>query len=312
MKEYGFGVDVGGTSIKLGLFKTDGTLIDKWEIPTDNSDVGSHILPDITGAVEDKMAEHGISADQVEGIGLAVPGAVSKGVCNRAVNLGWNVVPAEKELSRLSGLRVKLGNDANVAALGENWVGSGNKYDNIVMVTLGTGVGGGVVIDGKVVDGANGAGGEIGHLVVDPSEPTSCNCGHHGCLEQFASATGFARMTLRALEASDEPSSLREFGDAVTAKDLFDAAKAGDALAIQVVESNCEILGKALAYISCVVDPDAILIGGGVSKAGDYLVEQLREPFRRYAFHASTETPILLASLGNDAGIYGAMRLLMV
>ncbi len=311
MKPYGFGVDVGGTTIKMGLFKTDGTLVEKWEIPTDNSQVGVHIIPDIASAIEEKMIEHRFSLDDIEGIGVGVPGAVSNGICNRAVNLGWNVVHVETELSRISKMRVKLGNDANVAALGESWMGSGKDYNSIVMVTLGTGVGGGVVIDHKIVEGAGGAAGEIGHIVMDPTEKLACNCGRHGCLEQFTSATGFARMAKRALEASDAPSSLRSIDDLI-AKDLFDAAKEGDALAQQVVSNNCDILGRALAYISCVVAPDAFLIGGGVSKAGQYLIDEITAAYKNYAFHASVDTPILTASLGNDAGIYGAMRMLLV
>jgi glucokinase len=211
----------------------------------------------------------------------------------------------------MSGLKVKAANDANVAALGENWMGSGKGYDSIVMVTLGTGIGGGIIIDGKIVAGANGAGGEIGHIIVNDQEIEACGCGHYGCIEQYASATGIARMARRALANTADPSSLREYGEGVTAKDVFDQAKAGDKVATQVVEQVCTLLGATLAKICCVVDPDAIIIGGGVSKAGQIIIDNLQGTFRAQVFHACQDTVIRLASLGNDAGIYGAVRLLL-
>jgi glucokinase len=312
MREYGFGADIGGTTVKLGLFKTDGTLLDKWEIPTDTSNQGEHILQDIVASIHSKMVEQSLTKEQVEGIGVGVPGAVNKqGVVNRAVNLGWDVIPIEEELEQMSGLKVKAGNDANVAALGENWMGSGKGYDSIVMVTLGTGIGGGIIIDGKIVSGANGAGGEIGHIIVNEQEIEACGCGHYGCIEQYASATGIARMARRALAKTTEDSTLRELGDDITAKDVFDAAKAGDKIAGEVVDDICKLLGATLAKVCCVVDPDAIIIGGGVSKAGQIIIDKLQGPFRAQVFHACQDTTIRLATLGNDAGIYGAVRMLI-
>ncbi len=312
MKQYGFGADVGGTTIKMGLFKTEGTLVEKWEIPTDTSNGGANILQNIADTVQNKMDEHSITADMVEGIGIGVPGAVdNQGVVNKAVNLGWGVIPVEEELHKISGMKVKAGNDANVAALGENWMGSGKGYASIVMVTLGTGIGGGIIINGKIVTGANGAGGEIGHIVVNNEEIECCNCGHSGCIEQYASATGYARMARRAMASTDQESTLRAFGDAVTAKDIFDQAKAGDALAKEVVRTVGDMLGATLAKIACVVNPDAFVIGGGVSKAGDVLLDSLNSSFKSQVFHASQKTPIVLASLGNDAGIYGAVRMIL-
>ncbi len=312
MTEYGFGADVGGTTIKMGLFKTDGTLVEKWEIPTDISNHGASILQDITATVHGKMVERNLTKEMIRGIGIGVPGAVDKhGVVNKAVNLGWDVIPVEEELGRLSGMKVKAGNDANVAALGENWMGSGKGYNSIVMVTLGTGIGGGIIVDGKILIGANGAGGEIGHIIVNDKEIEACNCGHYGCIEQYASATGIARMARRALATKACDSSLAKFGDAVTAKDVFDCAKAGDKLACEVVEDVCNLLGATLAKIGCIVNPDAFVIGGGVSKAGQILLDYLQEPFRSEIFHASSNTPIVLASLENDAGIYGAVRMIL-
>lgn len=312
MAEYGFGADVGGTTIKMGLFKSDGSLIEKWEMPTDTSNQGTNILQDIAAAVRGKMVEYDLAKDEVCGIGIGVPGAVDNhGVVNKAVNLGWDVIPVEEELCSLSGMKVKVGNDANVAALGENWMGSGKGYDSIVMVTLGTGIGGGIIIHGHILTGANGAGGEIGHIIVNHQEQEACNCGHHGCIEQYASATGIARLARRALAATSENSLLRTHGEDVTAKDVFDCAKAGDKLACEVVRDVCNLLGSTLAKVSCVVDPDAFVIGGGVSKAGQILLDHLQETFRAQTFHASKDTPIVLASLGNDAGIYGAVRMIL-
>lgn len=311
MKEYGFGVDIGGTSVKLGLFRTSGELLDKWEIPTRKEDGGSQILPDVAESVKEKLEERGIDTEDVQGIGVGVPGPVTpEGVVRRCVNVGWGVFNVEETLSGLTGYPVKAGNDANVAALGELWQGAGKGAKNIVMVTLGTGIGGGVIIDGNIVAGATGAGGEIGHLPVNDDETLTCGCGKKGCLEQYASATGVVTLTKRALEASDLPSSLRELKEP-TAKDLFDAAKEGDALALEVLEQFGKILGKGLASVACVVNPEVFVIGGGVSKAGKIITDVVEKYFVPYAFHACRETQFKLAELGNDAGIYGCVKMIL-
>ncbi len=311
MKEYGFGVDVGGTTCKLGLFKTDGTLLDKWEIPTDKSDAGKNVLGDIAKAIEGKMAERSISKDEVEGIGIGVPGAVTEdGVVNRCVNVGWGVVPLEKEMEQITGLRTRAANDANIAALGEYWMGAGKGYGSILMVTLGTGIGGGIVINGKILVGSTGAGAEIGHIVVDENEPEACNCGHHGCIEQYASATGIVMMAHRLLESSGKESALSGMGD-FTCKDVLDAAKDGDEVAKMTVHKVFHMLGITLGTICNVVNPEAILIGGGVSKAGSIITDELAAAFKIGAFHACADTKIELATLGNDAGIYGGVKLVM-
>lgn len=311
MKEYGFGVDIGGTSVKLGLFRTSGELLDKWEIPTRKEDGGSQILPDVAESVKEKLEERGIDTEDVQGIGVGVPGPVTpEGVVRRCVNVGWGVFNVEETLSGLTGYPVKAGNDANVAALGELWQGAGKGAKNIVMVTLGTGIGSGVIIDGNIVAGATGAGGEIGHLPVNDDETLTCGCGKKGCLEQYASATGVVTLTKRALEASDLPSSLRELKEP-TAKDLFDAAKEGDTLALEVLEQFGKILGKGLASVACVVNPEVFVIGGGVSKAGKIITDVVEKYFVPYAFHACRETQFKLAELGNDAGIYGCVKMIL-
>ena len=311
MKKYGFGVDIGGTTIKMGFFETDGKLLDKWEIKTNTENKGENILSDIAKAVDNKLAQEGISKDDVQGIGVGVPGPVnSKGVVNRCVNLGWGVLDIAAELSSLTSLEVKAGNDANVAALGEMWKGGAEGSSDVIMVTLGTGVGGGIIVDGKIVAGSNGAGGEIGHITVNKDEIEACNCGQYGCLEQYASATGIVRMAKRKLAKTDDATTLRNTED-LSAKLIFDEAKAGDAVAMGLVDELGEILGSALSNIACVSNPEVIVIGGGVSKAGDILIDTIKKHFVESCFHVCRDTRFELASLGNDAGIYGCMKLML-
>lgn len=311
MKQYAFGIDVGGTTIKAGLFNITGKLVEKWEIPTRTENSGANILDDIADTVLNKMQQKAIIPSMVLGIGIGIPGPVDeKGIVRGCVNLGWGNVNVERELAKKTGLIVNAGNDANVAALGECWKGAAKGAKNSIMVTLGTGVGGGMVIGGKVLPGVHGASGEIGHMKISDIETEKCNCGNSGCLEQFTSATGIVRMTKKELKESDVPSVLREKED-ITAKDVLDAAKAGDKLAEKVLEDTGDKLGKALAYISCVCDPEVFVIGGGVSKAGEILRASIEAGFQKYAFHACKETKVVLATLGNDAGIYGSVKLLL-
>ncbi len=312
MAKYGFGLDLGGTTCKCGLFTTDGELLDKWEIPTDTSNGGVNILKNLATAVRDKMTEKNISDEDIWGVGIGIPGPVSEdGVVNRCVNLGWGVFNVEKELSEcLGGLKVKAGNDANVAALGEAWMGAAKEYSSSVMVTLGTGVGGGVIINDDIISGAAGAAGEIGHIRVNYTEEISCGCGNKGCLEQYCSATGIARLAKIRLAQNDDASSLRSI-DTVDAKAVFDEAKKGDVVAKEVVKRACEYLAQGLQVISSVVNPEAFVIGGGVSKAGQYLIDEVEYRFNQIAFHGCRNTKITLATLGNDAGIYGAMKLIL-
>ena len=306
---YGFGIDLGGTTVKLAYFDEQGQLLHKWEIPTDTADNGSRILPDIAAAVGNYLQQNHISKDAIIGIGIGVPGPVSsKGVVNKCVNLGWGVFNIAEELSALTGFPVKAGNDANVAALGEYWKGSGAGCENLIMATLGTGVGGGIVVDGHVLHGAHGAGGEIGHLVLNRHETARCGCGKQGCAEQYCSATGLSTLAKGQLTASDMPSSLRSL-DKIMAKDVFDAAAAGDALAKAALEQYFAYLGEFLATLSCVVDPEVIVLGGGVCKAGQVLLDGIAPHFRKYVFHAASDVRFTIAQLGNDAGAYGAFKL---
>ncbi len=311
MANYVFGVDVGGTTVKMGLFNKDGEVIDKWEIPTRTENHGENILPDVAANIKEKMAQKSIAKEDVEGVGIGTPGPVEKnGVVHQAVNLGWPEMNMKEELTTLlDGMRVEGGNDANVAALGEMWKGGGQGHKNLVAVTLGTGVGGGIIINGEIMTGATGSGGEIGHIHVEDNETEACNCGNFGCLEEYASATGITRLANRALQASDKDSVLRN-GE-VSAKTVFDAVKVGDELAIEVAKQFGEYLGKALGVIAAIVNPEIFVIGGGVSKAGDILFDYIRPSFERTAFHGSRNVIFALATLGNDAGIYGAARMLL-
>ena len=314
MKEYAFGIDLGGTTAKIGLFTTSGALLEKWEVATDTSHAGEHILENLAAAVLGKMKEQSIQPEQVEGVGIGVPGPVldSSIVPIVCANLGgWGERNVSAQLSGLlDGLKVLAGNDANVAALGEIWMGAAKGAKNAVMVTLGTGVGGGVVVNGKVIDGVHGAGGEIGHITVNRHETAVCGCGKRGCLEQYSSATGVVRCMKKLLDENpDTPCVLR--GTEFAAKDVFDAARNGDALAAREVDEMSDTLGMALANIASTVDPEAFLVGGGVARAGDVLFAPLNKHFQEYAFKSCRETPIKQASLGNDAGIYGAVRLIV-
>ena len=310
MKKYCFGVDVGGTTVKIGLFDKEGNILDKWEIPTRTEHNGSEILPDIAKALEKKMEEKGLKKEDMVGVGIGAPGPIDKeGTVYEAVNLGWSVFSIRDTLKALCGMPVRAGNDANVAALGEMWKGGGQGYLNLVLVTLGTGVGGGIIVNGEILNGATGAGGEIGHIHIQDGEEDACGCGNHGCLEQYASATGVVRLAGRILGSTDEDSVLSQ-GE-VSAKAVFDAVKAGDAVAVRIAEAFGEYLGKGLAAIAGVVNPEAFVIGGGVSKAGNILFDYIEKNYKKYVFHGSKDAKFELATLGNDAGICGAAKLIL-
>lgn len=310
MSQYVFGVDIGGTTVKLGLFDTDGNLLDKWEIPTRTEESGSYILPDIAKDIQRKIEEKQISKEMVVGVGVGAPGPIdNQGVVHRAVNLGWGVFSIKDTLEEILKVPVMAGNDANVAALGEMWKGGGQGSSDLIVVTLGTGVGGGIIVDGKILTGATGAGGEIGHIHVEDNESETCGCGNVGCLEQYASATGVTRLANRKLEESEKESALR--GGEISAKTVFDAVKAGDALAIEIAEEFGKYLGNCLAAIAGVVNPEAIVLGGGVSKAGEILINYIKPYYEKNVFHGSRNVKFSLATLGNDAGIYGAAKLVL-
>lgn len=314
MKSYAFGVDIGGTAIKLGLFRVDGALLKKWQIPTCTQDKGTHVLPDVLDAVRGCMNKNGINWSDVEGVGMGVPGPVGDdGTVFGCVNLGWNMFNVPEKLLQLeSGLRkAQVSNDVNAATLGELWKGGAQGHRSAFMVTLGTGIGGGLIINNEIINGVGGGAGEIGHFCVEPQESERCKCGEHGCLEQYCSATGLLRQAKKALAENTNTISVLKSNDALTAKDVCDAAKQGDTLALALLDRLGHRLGWALTAVAGTADPEVFVIGGGLSNAGEILLDKIKFYYRKYAFHAFRNTPFVLAKLGNDAGIYGCAKMIL-
>ena len=309
--KYGFGVDLGGTTVKIAFFDQEGALLEKWEIPTVAENGGRQILPDIAQAILAFIEKNSSPRESLLGIGIGVPGPVNgQGIVSSCVNLGWGETDIPKQLGRLTGLPVQAGNDASVAALGECWMGSGRGCRSMVLATLGTGVGGGIVVDGKVVHGVRGAAGEIGHMVLNRHETQRCNCGKYGCVEQYCSATGIVRLAKQFLDQVETPSALR-CAENLTCKEIFDAGAAGDQVALEILEQVYAYMGEFLANICMVTDPEMVVLGGGVSKAGQPLLDGAKRHFDQFVLPACRDIPFRLASLGNDAGAYGAFKLLL-
>lgn len=307
------GVDIGGTTIKLAIIDGTSELVEKWEIKTDKYEQGLHIPKQIWETIQAKLTERGIAKEKIQGIGVGAPGFVvpRNGVIAEAVNVGWRDFPLSAELGVLSGLPVFIDNDANLAALGEVWKGAGAQQDNIIAITLGTGVGAGIIANGHIVNGINGTAGEIGHVTVEENG-APCNCGRKGCLETISSATGISRLATEAAAAHPESGLGRRFAEngRVSSKDVFELAAENDAEAQKIVDRSTSVLAKTLANAAILTNPSCIIIGGGVSKAGDALMEPIREAFVKAALPRTTyECEIVPAQLGNDAGVYGAAYL---
>lgn len=312
MKPYAFGVDLGGNAIKIGLFQTTGNLVEKWTIPARLEDHGSHLLADVVDAIRAKMAERSLTWDVVEGVGMGVPGPVDQdGTVMRCVNLGWDILNVPQAVRELEPAieKLKVANDVNAATLGEMWQGGAQWNNSAVMVTLGVGIGSGIVVDNKVFVGSTGAAGEIGHMCVNPKETERCTCGNYGCLEQYCSDTGLVRTAQAVLEERPEEPSLLRDGE-ITPKAICQAAKKGDAAATEVLERFGQLMGQALTAVACTVNPQVFVIGGQMAQAGMAILKPIETYFRRYAFHAFRNTPFVLAELGEDAGIYGSVRML--
>lgn len=306
-----FGIDIGGTSVKIGLFTIKGEVLDKWEVVTRKENHGVNVLGDIIGSLNEKMGEKSILHEDIKGIGIGVPGPITAdGTVLKCSNLGWDIFNVAEEVTRLTGFKTKVANDANVAALGEMWKGGGKGYKNVIMVTLGTGVGGGVIINGEILPGNNGAAGEIGHITVNYDEENTCGCGKKGCVEQYASATGIVREAKKLLDFSDQPSTLRNI-EKLSAKSIFDASREGDKLAREAVDILGRSLGIVLSHVAAIVDPEVFVIGGGVSKAGEELITLIKHYYEQYVIYALKNKNFKLAELGNDAGIYGAAKMII-
>ncbi len=313
MKKYVIGVDIGGRSMKFGLFTEDGRLESKSNIITRTEKNGENILPDLVEHLKEIISKYELNEDTLVGVGIGIPGPIlNKAIVKRAVNLGWEEPTNVKAYVEDNiGFHVLVENDANVAALGELWKGAAEGYKNIVMVTLGTGVGGGVVVDGKIVSGTTGSGGEIGHMpFLEKELKRTCGCGGHRCFEQVASATGIEYIAQDYLFEHDDKSSLREL-DFISAKDIFDSAKAGDEVAMNISKIYFNHLGRGLSIISAIVDPEIFIIGGGVSNAGDFLIDGVKKSYKEYAFPVTANCEFSKANLGNDAGMYGAAKLIL-
>jgi glucokinase len=311
LKDFILAIDLGGTATKIAILNSNGDFVHKWSIPTDTSDNGKHIIGNIKNSFEQKLKELNLNKEQFMGVGMGAPGPVLKdGVISKAVNLGWENFPLKRFIEDQFGFPAFVGNDANCAALGEMWKGAGQNLTELICITLGTGVGGGIITNGDIVDGSNGGAGEIGHMTVKLENGYRCNCSKEGCLETISSATGIARLATDKLKSSSVPSGLKTILDEkgfITAKDVFDLSEENDEIAVQVVEEVAYYLGYALGTLSAAFNPNAIVIGGGVSRAGHKLLEPVKKYFNQFAFPATREdTEILLATLGNDAGIIGA------
>lgn len=310
MSKYVFGVDIGGTTIKFGLFTKEGELIEKFVVETDSSYEGRNLIPQIANGILLKLEEKSLPITDIAGIGVGVPGPVNEqGVVLVGVNIGWeNPVALKEVLFDLLGVPIYVTNDANIAALGEMWLGAAKGAKNAIMYTLGTGVGGGVMVDGKVINGTNGAGGEIGHLVTVLEGGARCGCGKMGCLETVASATGIVRMVNEELANTNVKTILHDIKE-MKAKDVFDAALDGDELALKIVDRVGYYLGLSAANLAVTTDPEQIIFGGGVAYAGDILLDAIRKYYLQFAFASTKDTPFVLATLGNDAGIFGGAYL---
>jgi glucokinase len=305
------GVDIGGTTIKMAFISLNGDILYSWEIDTDKRDSGRHIPTSITRSIDQKLTELNQTKNRLIGIGIGAPGPVNTedGSIEVAVNLGWEHFPLQAILERETSLPVVVDNDANIAAIGEMWKGAGKGAKNLICVTLGTGVGGGIIVNGEVVHGVNGAGGEIGHMTTVPKNGSPCNCGKSGCLETVASATGIVRLAIEEIACGDYISQLGDYYEkhqTITAKQVFDAANEADELAKRVIHQVAHHLGLALANLANGLNPEKIVIGGGVSKAGDALLGPLKEDFDLFAFpRVAQGIEIVTATLGNNAGVIG-------
>ncbi|SET62511.1 glucokinase [Salinibacillus kushneri] len=308
---YIVGVDIGGTAIKFALIKENGYILKKWETPTARKDNGSYIPEQIAHSVEEKLSEFDLNEEQILGMGAGAPGYVDvkNGIVYEAINLGWENFYLKQKLEEHLNIDTYVLNDANLAALGENWLGAGRDSNDLIAVTLGTGVGGGIIVNGEIINGVNGTGGEIGHITSTPNEGPRCNCGRLGCIETYASATGITRQALQALEkqVSTSLANIHKEKGRLSSKDVFKEAAKGDQTSQMIIDYTADLLGKMLADLAVSVNPSKIIIGGGVSKAGEQLLQPIRKSFQSYALGRIADVcQIVEAELDNDAGVAGA------
>lgn len=312
MKKYLFGIDIGGTTVKIGLFDLNGRLLEKREISTRTEALGKYILSDIAESAEKLLSSQNTDWSSAAGIGIDVPGPViGNHYVTRCVNLGWKDIDVSKEMRVLTGVEdIIVVNDAKSAALGEWWMGGHNNCRSAVMITLGTGIGGGVILDGRIVNGAFGGAGELSHFPIVPDETEPCACGKYGHLQQYASAEGIVHQFQKKLRSNKNLPVLSD-NDHITAKDIIDAARSGDEPAKKIVDDAVKKIAQTMAMITSVIDPELFLIGGGMAEAGDFLLNAIHEEFRRLVLFVSENARVELAVMGNEAGIYGAVKSIM-
>lgn len=313
MEKFILGIDIGGTTIKIGIINEDGNIHSKWEIPTNIENQGASIATDAWSSIVEKLESLDIDKEAIQGIGIGAPGFIDEetGLVYKAVNIGWENFDLASQFRELADLPVYVANDANVAALGENWRGAGNQADNLIAVTLGTGVGGGIIANGAMISGENGTAGEIGHITIDP-DGYECNCGRKGCLETITSATGMVRQGMALIEKHPESPLAKHYEEHgnITTKEIFDLANNGDQLCEQIIHHTADVLGFAISNIAAVINPSKILIGGGVSQAGESFIRLIETQFKKYALPRVSEIcEFKIAELGNDAGMIGAAYL---
>lgn len=317
MSKFIIAIDLGGTSAKMGVLNDNAEIIDRWSVETDISQEGTLIVPNIIQSIHGFLNRENISIDDIKGIGLGTPGTINheEGTVVSAYNLNWRTVQhVRDQFQEAFPVPFFMDNDANVAALGEQWQGAGEQADNVVMVTLGTGVGGGVVIDGQLVHGINQAAGEIGHMTIEFHDPIDCTCGKKGCLETVASATGAVNLATKHINdfsGQSELKSMVERGDEVSAYSIFQKAEEEqDEYALYIVDLYVDYLGRALSHIANTLNPANIIIGGGVSGSGEFLRSRVEKYFKEYSFSQIRETSkVVIAKLGNDAGMFGAAQI---
>lgn len=312
MKDFIIGVDIGGTTIKVGLVNLKGEIIHKWEMKTNTDNFGSSIVDELSASLQSELLNRKVT-DNIIGVGVGVPGFIdgNTGIVYEAVNIGWKHLELSKLLSEKIGYPVFIENDANTAVLGENWLGAGNNAKNVIAITLGTGVGSGIIANGQIISGEWGAAGEIGHMIIQPNG-YKCNCGRKGCLETIASATGIVREANKYIvnKPNSELANYYYQKEAISAEDIFYLATKGDVDCLEIIKQMTDVLGLAIANIAVILNPTKVIIGGGVSKAGELLRQPIEKAFINYALpRVSENCQIEIAQLGNDAGIIGAALL---
>lgn len=316
MADYFLGVDLGGTKILTALADEEGTVLARKKMPTEANKGLEHVLENIHTSIKKVLDESGVKVKDIVSMGVGSPGPldVDKGIIYLAPNLGWENVPITSLLEEKTGIKVILENDANAAALGEKWFGAGQDVDNLIYVTVSTGIGGGIIINKEIYRGANAGAGEVGHMVIDPDGPL-CGCGNRGCFETLASGTALVRKGRKAVEKGKDTILKKLSGGDINTIDgalIAKAARMKDSVALKIWDEIGEYLGIGLANLLNIFNPEMIILGGGVMKAGDLIMEPMLKSLKARAFkEAFQSVEIKKAELGDDTGVIGAITVAM-